>query len=81
MHIAAAAGTPIVTIFGPSNADAWSPWTPEGKSIVVRSAPECSPCSYVGHGIGLREGCAARTCMRMVTAEQVFAAAKSILSE
>jgi N-acetylglucosaminyldiphosphoundecaprenol N-acetyl-beta-D-mannosaminyltransferase len=81
MHVAAAVGTPVVTVFGPSNADAWSPWTPNGKSIVVRSAPECSPCSYVGHGIGLREGCAARTCMRMVTAEQVFAAARTMLED
>ncbi len=79
LHVAAAAGTPIVTIFGPSNAAAWHPWTPDGQSIVVRSAPECSPCSYVGHGIGLREGCPARTCMRMVTAAQVFAAAQALL--
>jgi N-acetylglucosaminyldiphosphoundecaprenol N-acetyl-beta-D-mannosaminyltransferase len=79
MHIAAATGTPVVAIFGPSNPDAWSPWTPIGKSIIVRSAPECSPCSYVGHDIGLREGCAARTCMRMVMPNDVFAAAKKIL--
>ncbi|MEO8610453.1 MAG: WecB/TagA/CpsF family glycosyltransferase [Chloroflexota bacterium] len=79
MHIAAAAGTPVVAVFGPSNPDAWSPWTPNSKSIVVRSAPECSPCSYVGHGIGLREGCPARTCMRMVTAEDVLTAARKIL--
>ena len=79
MHVAAAAGTPIVAVFGPSNPDAWGPWTPDGKSIVVRSAPECSPCSYVGHGIGLREGCAARTCMRMVTPEAVLAAARTVL--
>jgi N-acetylglucosaminyldiphosphoundecaprenol N-acetyl-beta-D-mannosaminyltransferase len=79
MHIASATGTPIVTVFGPSNPDAWSPWTPGRNSIVVRSVPECSPCSYVGHSIGLREGCAARTCMRMVMPEDVFAAAKQIL--
>ena len=79
MHLAAAVGTPVVTVFGPSNAAAWSPWTPDGASIVVRSAPECSPCSYVGYGVGLREGCAARTCMRMVTAAQVVAAAQMIL--
>ncbi len=81
MHIAEAVGTPIVAIFGPSNADAWSPWTPASKSIVVRSAPECSPCSYVGHGIGLREGCAARTCMRMVTVKHVLTAVEQILNE
>lgn len=79
MHIAAAAGTPVIAVFGPSNPDAWSPWTPRSKSIVVRSAPECSPCSYVGHGIGLREGCPARTCMRMVAPEAVLAAARTIL--
>lgn len=81
MHVAAAAGTPIVAIFGPSNPDAWSPWTPNGKSIVVHSAPECSPCSYVGHGVGLREGCPARTCMRMVTPDDVLKAAQQILDD
>jgi exopolysaccharide biosynthesis WecB/TagA/CpsF family protein len=79
MHLAAAVGTPLVAIFGPGNPDAWGPWTPESKSIVVRSAPECSPCSYVGHEIGLREGCPARTCIRMVTTERVLEAARQIL--
>lgn len=79
LHMAAAVGTPVVAVFGPSNAAAWQPWTPDGSSSVVRSAPECSPCSYVGHGIGLRQGCAARTCMRMVTAAQVIAATQGML--
>ncbi len=79
MHLAAAVGTPVVAIFGPSNADAYGPWSPDGKIVVVRSAPECSPCSYVNHGIGLREGCPARTCMRMVTAAYVINAAKRLL--
>ncbi len=79
MHLAAAVGVPVVAVFGPSNPTAWGAWTPSGKSIIVRSAPECSPCSYVDHTVGLREGCAARTCMRMVTPDQVVAAAKSLL--
>lgn len=81
MHLAASVGTPVVAIFGPSNPDAWSPWTPQSKSIVVRSAPECSPCSYVGHSIGLREGCPARTCMRMVTVNHVLDAVQKILTQ
>lgn len=81
MHIAAASGVPVVAIFGPSNPAAWSPWTPNGQSVLVRSAPECSPCSYVGHGLGLRHGCAARTCMRMVTPQQVIDSARAVLSQ
>jgi len=79
LHLASAVRTPIVAIFGPSNHRAWGPWAPGGTAIVLRSAPECSPCSYVGHGIDLREGCAARTCMRMVTVSQVIEAASAIL--
>jgi len=81
MHIAAALGTPVIAVFGPSNPDAWGAWTPNGTSIIVRSAPECSPCSYVEHSIGLREGCPARTCMRMVTPEHVLTAARQILNK
>lgn len=80
MHVAAASGVPVVAIFGPSNPQAWRPHTPEGRSVVVRSAPECSPCSYVGHELGERRGCAARTCMHLVTVDQVAAAARALLT-
>jgi len=79
MHVASATDTPIIAIFGPSNHRAWRPWMPAQGSVVLRSAPECSPCSYVDHGIGLRDGCPARTCMRMVTAKQVINTAMQIL--
>lgn len=79
LHLATAVRTPVVAIFGPSNYRAWGPWAPGGTAVVLRSAPECSPCSYVGNGIDLREGCAARTCMRMVTVDQVIEAASAIL--
>ena len=79
MHIAAAAGTPVVSIFGPSNYQAWQPWAPDGQAFVVTSGVECSPCSYVGHSIGAREGCPARTCMKLVTVDQVLEKAISIL--
>lgn len=79
MHLACAAGAPVVAIFGPSNADAWGAWTPHGRSVVLRSAPECSPCSYVGHELGQRAGCPARTCMRMITPDMVMQAAARML--
>lgn len=79
MHLAAAAGTPVVSIFGPSNHEAWKPWTVDGWASIQRSGVACSPCSYVGHSIGARDGCAARTCMKLVTSRQVFEAAATVL--
>ncbi len=81
MHIAAATGTPVVSIFGPSNADAWRPWAIGAQATVLRSGVECSPCSYIGHYIGARGGCAARTCMKLVTVEQVTDAARRVLDK
>ncbi len=80
MHIAAATGTPVLSIFGPSNPDAWSPWAVGSRVTVLRSGVECSPCSYVGHEIGARDGCAARTCMKLVRPNQVLEAAEQLLS-
>jgi exopolysaccharide biosynthesis WecB/TagA/CpsF family protein len=79
MHLAAAVKTPLVAIFGPSNHLAWGPW-PGGALArrVVRSAPLCSPCSYVDGRVGLRMGCAPRTCMRMVTPKDVLAAVEEV---
>ncbi len=79
MHIAAAVGTPVISLFGPSNHHAWHPWAPSGKNVVLASGVECSPCSYVGHGIGARAGCPARTCMKLVAAAQVVETAGKIL--
>lgn len=81
MHIAAATGTPVIGLFGPSNAAAWRPWTPGGRALVLRSGVECSPCSYVAHALGSREGCPARTCMKLITVDHVLAGARSLLED
>jgi exopolysaccharide biosynthesis WecB/TagA/CpsF family protein len=69
MHIAGAKASAVAAIFGPSNHLAWQPWTQ--YKDVYRADVLCSPCSYVGHTLGLRHGCEARTCMKLVTAQQV----------
>lgn len=80
MHVAAAAGTPTVAIFGPTNPWAWGPWLPPERYRIVRSAPLCSPCAYTDTGLGTPQGCPERTCMRMVTVNQVLAAAEALLA-
>ncbi len=72
MHLATAVGTNVVALYGPSNHLAWGPWAEEGFADVIRSGVLCSPCSYVGHTVGLRRGCEARTCMKLITPEDVL---------
>ena len=46
-HIAAAVGTPVITIYGPTDpAFGFHPW---GKHVVISSDLECRPCSLHGH--------------------------------
>lgn len=80
MHIAAAMRVPLVAIFGPSNHLAWAPWTPASPSEVVRLGISCSPCAYVRHQVGWRQGCPERTCLAQLDVDQVFAAAARLLA-
>jgi heptosyltransferase-3 len=33
MHMAAAVGTPVLALFGPTDADVWGPWTPRREIL------------------------------------------------
>lgn len=79
MHLAAAAGIHVVAVFGPSNATAWHPWTSPDRYTVVQTHLECQPCFYRGHSLGLREGCATRDCLALITPIQVLRAARAHL--
>ncbi|MEJ2689423.1 MAG: lipopolysaccharide heptosyltransferase I [Deltaproteobacteria bacterium] len=73
MHIAAAAGTPVVALFGPT-----APWRtgPYGKGhLIIRTACACSPC--------YKKSCALGTtaCMQDIAVEEVVAAAKTALTQ
>lgn len=81
MHLAAAVRTPTIALFGSSNPQAWGAWSPQGTTAILQSQAICSPCSYVGQGIGARNGCAARTCMKALTPAQVLDTAHTLLSE
>jgi heptosyltransferase-2 len=84
-HLAAALDRPLVSIFGPSNSDAWRPYTdvpspryasPDRSSPVLRHPLPCAPCIYTGHELGRPAGCPARTCLDLVTVDDVIAAAQ-----
>jgi heptosyltransferase III len=49
MHIAAAMGTPVVALFGPSGDDAWGPWRVPHR-VVASTAHACRPCGNNGCG-------------------------------
>lgn len=82
VHLAVAAGTPTVAIFGLTNASAWGPYT-GGKTaqqaVVVRLNLPCMPCFYRGHDLGTPEGCPTRDCLALLSVDPVATAARTLL--
>ena len=69
MHLAAAMGTPVVALFGPTAPDRTGPYGP--GHVVLRTGIPCSPC--------LKKKCADPKCMYEITPEIVFDAVKNRL--
>jgi ADP-heptose:LPS heptosyltransferase len=75
VHLAAAAGRPVLALFGPTSHVRWGP---AGPGRVLRTAPPCSPCSNHGdpecpNGNGHR-------CLVELHAPAVIAAARELLA-
>jgi heptosyltransferase-2 len=83
MHLAAAAGTPIVAIFGPSNHRAWAPLPAAdgGPAVIVRRDLTCSPCFYRGQSLGTPEGCPPRPCLTELDVPIVLRHARALLGD
>jgi ADP-heptose:LPS heptosyltransferase len=82
VHLAVAAGTPTVAIFGLTNASAWGPYTggrPAQQAVVVRLNLPCMPCFYRGHDLGTSEGCPTRDCLALLGVDPVATAARTLL--
>ena len=77
MHIAAALGTRVVAIFGPTDANRSGPYG--DKHVVIAEKVECSPC-HPGRKPG---GCKRGKCraMEVVSLERVTEIVEGILSE
>jgi heptosyltransferase-1 len=76
MHLAAAVGTPIVAIFGPSDPARWGPLSPVAR--VVRIDLPCSPCNRIR--VPPRR-CVGRVpdCLAGIDVERVYEAAVELL--
>jgi lipopolysaccharide heptosyltransferase I len=73
MHIAAAVGTPVVALFGPTSPERTGPYGRRdgrdgisGRHIVVTKKLDCSPC--------FKRRCPEPVCMTGITVEEVLAA-------
>jgi heptosyltransferase I len=69
MHLAAAVGTPVVAIFGPTDPSLTGPY---GKGhVVLRAGIPCSPCfkNYCANPVKME-------CMQKITGDQVLASAQ-----
>lgn len=72
MHIAAATGIPVISLWGATSPVRSAPWGSEGLILQGRTA--CSPC-YV------RQCPIERRCMQKITPEQVLAAIRPVLEQ
>jgi heptosyltransferase-3 len=73
MHIAAAMGTPVVALFGPSGEHEWGPWMVEHR--VVTSAHPCRPCGNDGCG-----GSKVSDCLTQLPVARVHSAINELLA-
>jgi heptosyltransferase III len=74
MHIAAAMGTPVVGIFGPSYEHMWGPWRVPHR-IVASEVHPCRPCNQWGcAGTGISD------CLVTLPVEPILVAARDLLA-
>ena len=71
MHLAAAMGTPVVALFGPTDPARTGPYGP-GHRVIRRELP-CMPC--------FRKHCEDPRCMKEISVNEVFSAVKEMIGK
>ncbi len=71
MHLAAAAGTPVIALHGPTNPSQWAPWG--NRHTILHVDVPCSPCL----NLGFEYGCSALSdgtspCMHTIQVDEVL---------
>lgn len=78
MHLAAATGTPVIGLHGPTNFAQWGPWS--SNASIVRARVPCSPCLNLGFEYGcqaLPDG--SSPCMHTIGVAAVLAECERVL--
>ena len=76
MHLAAAVGTPVIAIFGPTSPQEYGPYPPTDPGhIALWRHPTGQPCFFLGK----MQTCTHCTCMQAVTVEDVWHAVERVL--
>ena len=76
-HIAAAMGTPVVVVFGPTDERVCGPMTRKGR--IVTSGVSCRPCYFLRQTKRVRS-CTNRVCLTNISVEQVHEACVKALA-
>lgn len=76
MHMAAAVGTPVIALFGPSDSNIWGPFTE--KRIIISRKHEfpCVPCNKDGCG-----GSKKSRCLDEITTPEAIAAIETLIGK
>lgn len=75
-HIAAAVGTPLITLWGPGIFSATRPLAGKAPVTILRSPPPCAPC----YGTDRMKSCRDNICMKNIDVETVAAAVRQVLN-
>ncbi|MCY4526870.1 MAG: glycosyltransferase family 9 protein, partial [Anaerolineaceae bacterium] len=75
LHLAAAVGTPTVSLYGPADPVEFGPWGPSGKHRTLTSSIACRPCRILDWG---DDDPACHPCLSDISVDQVVAAALSL---
>ena len=76
MHLAAAVGTPVIAIFGPTSPQEYGPYPPDDPHHkALWRHPTGQPCFFLGK----MQACANCTCMQAVTVDEVWDAVTNLI--
>lgn len=70
VHIAAAVGTAVLGLYGPTRPTQTAPYGAPGQVRLIRHDIECGPC----YGTPRHKTCADNRCMQLITVDEVFEA-------